>query len=132
MDNWLKTLEEFSAVTRTERFPQMHDAGDIRFGLLCKRIQRGCHYRLYIGENLDIINPYSTKKDEGKKVIKTIIDTMSREGAIEKAYYFIVKTAFELGLYEESVCDSKSSNRILQQSMFSEKHCSLTMNIEEK
>ena len=93
--NWELSFDEFSAKNRTIRSPQYcEDYFNIH-----KRNQIGCHYYLYLDEDLNVINPY-TKKDENKKVFKNFISTMSREDVLEKAYDFIILQAKEAGLYE--------------------------------
>jgi hypothetical protein len=108
------TIDEFSSSIKTIRRPQYYDDA---WGH--GKHQKGYHHYLYVDENLEIVNPY-TKKDENKRVVKSIVSTCSREDAIEKTYLFILKTANESGLYEESVCDLHIAERQLNYLKYSQ------------
>lgn len=59
----------------------------------------GCMYRLYVDENLNLIKPYSIKKDKGKTVLQTFTSYISREDAIRQAYNWILTYASKNELY---------------------------------
>ena len=71
---WVLDFKTFSGKVRAIHNPQ-YCADYFRLG---KRHQIGCHYYLYVDSNLNIINPY-TKRDQGKKVLKSFVSTCSRE-----------------------------------------------------
>lgn len=102
------TIDEFSSNCRTIRFPQKSED----YFRLGKMHVTGCDYYVYVDENLNIVNPY-TKKDEDKHVIGRLVSTASREDVIEKAHLFILNTAKEVGLFDESVCDPEIAKRQL-------------------
>lgn len=107
--NWLLTLEEYSKKVRTIRIPDYCED----FYRLGKQRLRCYYYYVYLDENLNTINPY-TKKDGGKKVAHRFMSTFSREDAIEQSYNFIVKFAYENGLYDASVCDAEIARRQIE------------------
>lgn len=92
---WELDFKTFSKKVKTIRSPQY---GDDYF-TLGKRHQIGCHYYIFLDDNIGIINPY-TKKDDGKKVFKRFVSTISREDVLEQAYNFIVDYAQKEGLYD--------------------------------
>ncbi len=87
---WELSFKAFSEKVKTIRCPQYCED----YYRLGKRHQIGCHYYLYVDENLNIINPY-TKKDEKKKVLKAFTSTTSREDVLSKAYNWILEYARE-------------------------------------
>lgn len=107
--NWLLTFEEFCGKSKTIRHPQYYDD----YYRLGKRHISGYYYYLYIGEDLNIINPY-TKKDQNKKSIKHFVSTFSREDVLFQAFLFILNYANENGLFDISVCDSSIAERQLK------------------
>jgi len=56
-------------------------------------------YRLYVDEDLNLIKPYSTKKDKGKTVLQTFTSYISREDVIRMAYNWILVYAAKNELY---------------------------------
>lgn len=93
--NWELTLEEFSLKNRAIRSPQFCED----YYRMNKKHQIGCHYYLYLDEDLNVINPY-TKKDENKKVLKGFVSTSSREDVLSQAYEFIIIYAKQEGLIQ--------------------------------
>lgn len=91
---WELDLNTFSENVKTIRSPQYCDD----YYKLGKRIQIGCHYYLYVDDNLNVINPY-TKKDASKKVLKSFVSTSSREEVINEAYKWILIYASKNELY---------------------------------
>ena len=94
------TFEEFCKTFKTQNFKQYIDD----YYILGKQHCVGCHYYLTVSSDLEIINPY-TKKDKGKKVLKTLVSTSSIDDVKKKTFSFILKIAFEIGLFEECVCN---------------------------
>ena len=93
--NWEISLEEFSASNRAIRSPQYCED----YFNMHRRHQIGCHYYLYLDEDLNVINPY-TKKDRCKKVFARFISTSSREDVLEQAYNYIIDFARQEGLFQ--------------------------------
>lgn len=106
METWELSFEEFSRKAKTIRMPNYYDD----YYRLGKRHLRGYTYYIYIDENLKTINPY-TEKDQGKKCIKRVYDTMSREGVLEKAFIFILQYAFDNDLLIPALCSDEIINR---------------------
>lgn len=92
---WELDFKTFSGKVRAIRAPQYCED----YYRLGKRHQTGCHYYLYVDENLNIINPY-TKKDEGKRMYKSFVSTTSREDVMRQAYDFIIAYAKKEGLFD--------------------------------
>jgi len=92
--NWEITLEEFIANNRAIRSPQYCED----YFNMHKKHQIGCHYYLYLDENMNVINPY-TKKDQNKKILKNFVSTSSREDVLEQAYNFIIDYANKEDLF---------------------------------
>ena len=90
---WEIDFDTFSKKVKAIRSPQYCED----YYRLGKRHQIGCHYYLYVDENLNIINPY-TKKDKGKKVLKSFVSTFSREDVIKQTYDWIMEYATKEGL----------------------------------
>ena len=94
------TFEEFCTTFKTQNSKQYADD----YYRLGKQHCVGCYYYLTASSDLEIINPY-TKKDRNKKKLQTFVSTCSIEDVKTKTFAFILKTAFELGLFDECVCD---------------------------
>ena len=93
-DTWKLDFKTFSEKVKAIRSLQYCD-DYYRHGI---RHQIGCHYYLYVDENLNIINPY-TKKDSGKKILKSFVSTSSREDVLRQAYNWIIIYARKNELY---------------------------------
>lgn len=93
--SWELTFEQFSRKTKTVNAPQYADD----YYRLNVRHRIGCHYYVYLDDDLGPMNPY-TKKDSGKKVFKSFCSTFSREDVLRKAYTFIIKYAKEQSLID--------------------------------
>ena len=93
-DTWKLDFKTFSEKVKAIRSLQYCDD----YYRLGKRHQIGCHYYLYVDENLNIINPY-TKKDSEKKILKSFVSTSSREDVLRQAYNWIIIYARENELY---------------------------------
>lgn len=94
---WELDFKTFSDKVKTIRSPQYCDD----YYRLGKKHQIGCHYYIYVDENLNIINPF-TKKNAEKKVFKSFVSTFSREDVIRKAYNWILVYACENELYSNN------------------------------
>jgi hypothetical protein len=99
-ETWLMTFEEFCKKFKTQNSKQYADD----YCQLGKQHCVGCYYYLTVSSDLEIINPY-TKKDRNKKKLQTFVSTCSIEDVKTKTFAFILKTALEIGLFEECVCD---------------------------
>ena len=93
--SWELDFKTFSDKAKAIHAPQYCED----YYRLGKRHQTGCHYYLYVDENLNIINPY-TKKDAGKKVLQYFISTSSREDVFRQAYNWILGYAAKSELYD--------------------------------
>lgn len=91
---WKLDFKTFSEKVKAIRSLQYCDD----YYRLGKRHQIGCHYYLYVDENLNIINPY-TKKDSGKKILKSFVSTSSRKDVLRQVYNWIIIYARENELY---------------------------------
>ena len=100
------TFEEFCKTFKTQNSKQYADD----YYRLCKTHCIGCYYYLTVSSDLEIINPY-TKKDRNKKKLQTFVSTCSIEDVKTKTFDFILKTALEIGLFEECVCDINIKQR---------------------
>lgn len=103
------TFEEFNVKFRTINSKQYADD----YFKLNARHCVGCHYYLYVSSDLKIMNPY-TKKDKNKKCIKSFVSTSSALDVKEQAYLFILESAKQEGLFDESVCDLEIIKRQLK------------------
>lgn len=92
--SWELDFKTFSDKVKAIRSPQYCED----YFILGKRHQIGCHYYLYVDEDLNIINPYS-KKNTGKKVLKSFVSTWSREDVFRQAYVWIICYASKNELY---------------------------------
>lgn len=79
---------EFEKTVRTINSKQYADD----YFRLGKKHQIGCYFYLYVDTDLQIINPM-TKKDKGKKVLKSFYSTTSALDCKQKAYDFIIDYA---------------------------------------
>ena len=93
--NWQLDIDTFSKKVRTIRSPQYCE----NYFNMHRKHQIGCHYYLYLDEDLNVINPY-TKKDENKAIFKRFVSTCSREDVIKQAYDFIKEYAKQEGLFD--------------------------------
>ena len=91
---WELDFNTFSEKARAIRAPQFCED----YYRLGKRHQTGCHYYLYVDNNLKIINPY-TKKDAGKKILNSFVSTISRDDVLRQAYNWILVYAAKNKLY---------------------------------
>lgn len=96
--NWELPFDAFAKKARTERIPIITEDGKHP----TIKHTTGCVYSLYIDENLNMIKPYSTKKDKDKKVLQTFKSYMSREDVIRQAYNWILVYAYENNLYSSN------------------------------
>lgn len=94
------SFDDFCSSFKTQNFKQYADD----YFRLNQKHCIGCHYYLTVSTDLEIINPY-TKKDKGKKVLKTLVSTLSIDDVKRKTFVFILETALSLGLFDECVCD---------------------------
>lgn len=97
---WLLTFSEFDNSTKTINSKQYADD----YFRLGKKHCVGCHYYLYVSTDLEIINPY-TKKDRTKKVMKSFCSTFSALEVKQMAYKYILQTAIDNGILDESIYD---------------------------
>ena len=96
------SFDVFVASFKSIRFEKRRQFG----GRMSRTMSCGFDYYMYIDINtLQPINPY-TKKDKGKKVLKTLVSTSNIDDVKRKMFVFILETALSLGLFDECVCDT--------------------------